>query len=230
MPYNYKNVFVVIPVYNEEKVIRQVIDEVKRSGDYTVLVVDDGSEDNTYAICRSEEDIIVLHHRINRGKGAAITTGLAAANKLKAQIVVTMDGDGQHDPKDIHALIAPIINDGFDVTLGTRMCNPIGMPYVRRIANHIGNFFTWIFYGARVSDSQSGFRAFSMRSVLILSIKADKYEYDSSVIKEINHNRLRYKEIPVKVRYTDYSIGKKHQQGFINGLKTLFRMIWGILS
>jgi len=227
---NLRKVFVVIPAYNEEQVIGLVIDEVKAAGNFWIVVVDDGSEDNTFSICKADTDVIVIRHKINRGKGAAVKTGVAAAKAFDADIIVTLDGDGQHDPQDISALIEPIFNDGVDVILGTRMTDPDGMPLIRKVANYIGNFFTWCFYGIWVSDSQSGFRAFSKYSASIINTKADKYEYDSKIIREINNNKLRFKEVPVKVRYTGYSMGKKNQQGFTNGIRTLFRMIWGILS
>jgi hypothetical protein len=87
-----------------------------------------------------------------------------------------------------------------------------------------------LFYGTWVSDSQSGFRAFSRYAASLINTNADKYEYDSHVIREIRDHNLKFKEIPIKVKYTDYSMGKIHQQGFTNGIKTLLRMIWKILS
>jgi glycosyltransferase involved in cell wall biosynthesis len=222
-------VAVVVPAYNEASVIADVIGEIKAAGDYLLLVVDDGSKDETYAVAQAVPGVIALRHRINRGKGAATKTGIVAANLLGADIIVTMDGDGQHDPGDIENLIAPIVSDACDVVLGTRQKIKGEMPFFKIIANKIGNVVTWILYGIHVSDSQSGFRAYSRFAAKIIDTKADKYEYDSKVIREINNNRLRFVEVPIKVRYTDYSMGKPQKQGFINGLKTLARMIWGTL-
>ncbi len=103
------------------------------------------------------------------------------------------------------------------------------MPFVKIIANKIGNIVTWLLYGIHVSDSQSGFRAYSHVAATIIDTKADKYEYDSKVIREINNNRLRFIEVPIKVRYTEYSMGKPQKQGFVNGIKTLVRMVWGMI-
>ena len=153
-----------------------------------------------------------------------------AANLLAADIVVTMDGDGQHDPADIETLTGPILAGESDVVLGSRLLNREEMPFIKVIANSIGNFFTWIFYGILVSDSQSGYRAYSKFAALIIDTKADKYEYDSKVIREIRNNRLRFAEVPVHTRYTDYSKGKKHKQGLVNGLQTLYRMIWKMIA
>lgn len=224
-----KAVAIVIPAYNESKVIAEVIQEIRTVGDCQIVVVDDGSRDETFTAAASCTGVVALRHKINRGKGAATKTGIVAANRLGADIVVTMDGDGQHDPADIEALIQPILDGRCDVALGTRPKVKGEMPFIKIIANKIGNIVTWLLYGIHVSDSQSGFRAYSHYAATIIDTKADKYEYDSKVIREINNNRLRYTEVPIQVRYTEYSMGKTQKQGFINGIKTLVRMIWGML-
>jgi len=210
-------VSVVVPAYNEAEVIAEVVREVRAAGDYLIIVVDDGSNDDTFQQAKCCDEVVVLRHRINRGKGAATKTGIVAANRLGADIVVTLDGDGQHDPTDIEALIAPIQKGQCDVVLGCRPRVSGEMPFIKIIANKIGNIVTWLFYGIHVSDSQSGFRAYSRFAATIIDTKADKYEYDSKVIREINNNRLRFVEVPIKVRYTEYSMGKPQKQGFING-------------
>lgn len=220
---------IVIPVFNEASVIGDVIEEVRKYGDFILIVVDDGSDDDTF-VQSAAHDVLTLRHKINRGKGAAVKTGIMAANLLTADIIVTLDGDGQHDPADIETLIRPILAGEADVVLGSRLLNREKMPFAKVIANSIGNFFTWIFYGILVSDSQSGYRAYSKYAALIIDTKADKYEYDSKVIREIKNNRLRFAEVPVHTRYTDYSKGKKHKQGVVNGLQTLYRMIWKMIA
>ena len=220
---------VVIPIHNEAMVIGEVLNETHGAGNYTTIVVDDGSKDDSF-VQASVYGALVLRHRINRGKGAAVKTGIMAANLLESDIVVTMDGDGQHDPRDINALVTPILDNQADVVLGSRTLNRGEMPVIKQIANYFGNLFTWLFFGIWVSDSQSGFRAYSKYAALIIDTKADKYEYDSKVIREVKTNRLRFTEVPVQTRYTEYSKGKKQKQGLINGLITLFRMIWGMLT
>lgn len=222
-------VVIVIPVYNEATVIGDVLTEIRDTGSYTVIVVDDGSGDDSF-VQAFVHRALTLRHRINRGKGAAMKTGIMAANLLEPDVVVTMDGDGQHDPADIAALIRPIIEEGSDVVLGSRTLNRDEMPKIKVLANYFGNFFTWLLYGIWVSDSQSGFRAYSKYAALVIDTKADKYEYDSKVIREIKTNRLSFAEVPVQTRYTEYSQGKTQKQGFVNGLITLFRMIWNMLT
>jgi UDP-N-acetylglucosamine---dolichyl-phosphate N-acetylglucosaminyltransferase len=224
-----KAVTIVIPAYNESQAIADVIREIKDFGEYQIIVVDDGSKDDTQAQAAACSGVIALRHKINRGKGAATKTGIVAANRLGTDIIVTMDGDGQHDPSDIEVLVQPLIDGTCDVVLGTRPKRKGEMPFIKIIANRIGNTITWLLYGIHVSDSQSGFRAYSHYASTIIDTKADKYEYDSKVIREINNNRLKFIEVPIKVRYTKYSMGKPQKQGFINGLKTLVRMIWSML-
>jgi glycosyltransferase involved in cell wall biosynthesis len=222
------NIFIIIAAYNEDAVIEDVIDEVRQYGYFNIVIVDDGSKDLTFEKSKNK-GVTTLRHKINRGKGAAVKTGFAAASLLGADIMVTMDGDGQHHPKDIESLVKPIYEEEIDVVLGSRLLNTEGMPFIKIIANKIGNIATLILYGIHVSDSQSGFRAYSHFAVTKIDTKADKYEYDSKVLREIKNNRLRFIEVPIEVKYTEYSMGKAQKQGFLNGLKTLGRMIWDLI-
>ncbi len=220
---------IVIPVFNEAVVIGQVIKNVRAHGYDTIIVVDDGSSDDSF-ITAAAHDVLAIRLRVNRGKGAAVKTGIMAANLLDADVVVTFDGDGQHDPADIEPLIRPILEDNIDVVLGSRLLNREEMPFIKMIANSIGNFITWLFYGLLVSDSQSGLRAYSRFAALIIDTKADKYEYDSKVIREIKNNRLNFSEVPVHTLYTEHSSNKPHKQGFTNGIITLGRMVWNLIA
>lgn len=217
------NIYIIIPVFNEERVISSVISAVRRAGYRNIIVVDDGSTDDTYHAAR-KAGATVVRHAVNRGKGAAVKTGIEAAKILGATVIVTMDGDGQHEATDISRLLAPL-SRGYDVSLGTRMKNPNGMPFVRRIANTTANIATWLFYGLWVSDSQSGFRAYSSRAFNEIQTTTDRYEYDSEVIREMARRRLRFTEVPIKATYTSYSMGKKEKQSFANGIRTLLHVI-----
>lgn len=217
-------IYIIIPAFNEEKVIQEVLAEIKKAGYGNIIVIDDGSADNTHRKAAEVPGVVALKHFLNRGKGAAVKTGIEAAKKLGADVVVTMDGDGQHNPEDISKMLQ-LINAGKDVVLGTRLKNPKGMPFYKILANYLGNFFTWMIYGLWVTDSQSGFRAYSKKSIRLIETKTDRYEYDSEVIREISRNKLKYTEVPIEVRYTEYSMNKKHKMNFKNGLKTLIKMM-----
>lgn len=224
-----KNIWILIPAYNEERVIADVITEIKAAGYQNIVVVDDGSNDQTYEVAK-KTGVTVLRHRLNRGKGAATKTSIEAAKLLGANIIVTMDGDGQHNPADIESLIAPIRDGHCDVVLGTRLKNPRGMPWYKIIQNWIGNAIVWYIYGLWVSDSQSGFRAYSRHASEVINTKTDRYEYDGEVIREIYKYKLKYREVPIEVRYTKYSMGKLHKQSFENGIKTVYKMIFHTLK
>jgi len=218
-----KKIVILIPAYNEQSVIGDVLRDIRLAGYPDIIVVDDGSSDETYQKAQQAEGVIVLRHFINRGKGAAMKTGIEATKILKADVVVTMDGDGQHDPRDI-ARMVQFVSDGNDVVLGTRTIDSRTMPFWKVLANKSGNFFTWLLYGLWVTDSQSGFRAFSRRAIERIETRTDRYEYDSEVIREIHRHGLKFVEVPVSVRYTEYSQSKVVRQGLKNGLKTLFKM------
>lgn len=225
-----KKIFVVVPAFNEASVIQEVIKEIQNSGYSNIIVVDDGSRDNTQAKASELIGENALRHKINRGKGAATKTGIEAAKILGADIIITVDGDGQHDPKDIAKMIAPILENKCDVVLGTRLLDPRGMPWYKILANHFGNFCTWFLFGLWVTDSQSGMRAYSRHAAEVINTKADRYEYDSQVIREIYIYKLKFQEVPISVRYTDYSMGKVDKQNLTNGLKTIYKMIWNMIS
>ena len=218
------NTYVIIPVFNEEKVIFDVVWGIKKSGYNNIIIVDDGSADNTYDKVKNIDGVIALRHFLNRGKGAAVKTGIEAAKILGADAVITIDGDGQHDPGDIGKM-EELIYGGYDAVLGVRFENGNSIPFLNIVYNKIGNFFAWLIYGLWVSDSQSGFRAYSEKTIELLDAKTDRYEYDSEIIGEIKKNKLNFTEVPIKVRYTEYSKNKKDKQNFKNGVKTLIRML-----
>lgn len=222
-------IFIVIPAYNEETVIRDVIREIQNAGYQNIVVVDDGSSDQTYQKAKEVLPENSFRHKLNRGKGGATKTGIEASKLLGADIIVTMDGDGQHDPKDIKTLTEPIENKQCEVVLGSRLMNPEGMPWYKIIHNKIGNAITWYLYGLWVTDSQSGFRAYSRKAAEHINTQGDRYEYDSEVIKEIHIYKLKFKEVPIQVRYTQYSMGKIQKQGLANGIKTAYKMLWNLI-
>ncbi|KKP43151.1 MAG: glycosyl transferase family 2 [candidate division WS6 bacterium GW2011_GWC1_33_20] len=222
--------YIVLPAYCEGKVIKEVVESIKKKGYKNIIVVDDGSTDNT---CKEAKysGAITISHTINRGKGAATQTGIDAAKLLGADIVVTMDSDGQHDPKDIKKLIKPIEEGKADVTIGSRMINGKDMPQSRILMNKIANIVTYIFFGILVSDSQSGFRAYNKKAYTTVYTYMDRYEFESEMLGQIKNANLKIKEVPIKVIYTDYSLSKyKHMgkfsaQGLINGIRMVIRLI-----
>ncbi len=212
-----KDICIIIPVYNEKKeIVKGLIKELKKEGYENLCFVDDGSDD---VINIFRENVVVLRHCINRGKGAAVKTAMMYAIAKKYNIIVTIDGDGQHNPKDIKQFIKEI-EKGYEVVLGTRLENDSCMPFYKRIANHVSNIITWIFFGIYVADSQSGMRAYTLEAIKKIDTKSDNYAFDSEVIREIGRLDLKYTEIPINVRYTEYSMNKQTRQTIWSGIKT----------
>ncbi len=219
---------IVIPAYNEAKVLTQVLSELINyfSAD-NIVVVDDGSVDETYQVAK-EKGIKVMRHFINRGAGAATKTGLIYAfDKLNADIAVTFDADGQHNQCDIFCLFDPIVRGEADLVLGSRFLAKQNLPLTRRLANYLANFFTWLLFGIWVSDSQSGFKAISRQAWQKIEIHGDHFEFCSEIIAEIKRNKIKYCEVPIKVYYSAYSRSKG--QSLVNGLKTLLHLIFNRL-
>ncbi|MCI0565690.1 glycosyltransferase family 2 protein [bacterium] len=211
-------IFVVIPAFNEARAIGPVVRSVREAGFSHIFVVDDGGEDETLHEA-TRAGAYCLRHGVNRGKGAAVETGIEAARISGAEIVVTMDGDGQHSARDIEKLLAPIM-EGKDVCLGVRAFDPKVMPRGKIAANIIANAFIYALYGLSVRDSQSGFRAYGKRALGLIRPDCDGYEYDSRVIGEIERHGLAWAEVPIATLYTAYSNNKKQRQNFLTGVKT----------
>jgi len=215
---------IVIPAYNEEKTIRTVLTDIKNTGlDSEIIVVDDGSEDKTYELAL-EEGAFVLRHLINRGVGAAIITGIMAALQTDTEIIVTFDADLQHAPEDIETLIKPIINDEADVTIGSRFLLKESykeMPFHKVIGNKILNFFTSLLARRKISDSQSGLRAFKRESLENMDIVCDRYAVSSELIVELSKRGLRTIEVPIKARYPE----KKRGTTVISGIGIIFDLL-----
>ncbi|MBI2552361.1 glycosyltransferase family 2 protein [Candidatus Uhrbacteria bacterium] len=242
-------VVVVIPAYNEERTVGEVVGKCKmqpflsppfQGGDeegVKTIVVDDGSTDRTAEVARAA-GAIVLRHPINRGLGAALSTGIDGAIQLitnnsitNNSIIVTLDADLQHDPAEIARVIQPILEGQAEVVIGSRFMTTgqhdnrtaRWIPITRKIGNWCGNFFTWLLFGIWVTDSQSGFRAFSGAAAEKLRLRTSTMEVSSEIIREIARLKLKMAEVPITVKYDKYSLSKG--QGFLRGLETLWKLI-----
>jgi len=217
-----KKIVIIIPVFNEQNAILSVIKDVKSHGYKNILIIDDGSSDDTSTLLKSKR-VSYLRHIINRGKGAAMKTGFEASKLLLADIIVTMDGDGQHFAKDISKLIKKI-ELGNDVALGHRSYKKGQMPLIRIIFNKFANLATWVVYGILVEDSQSGFRAYSKNALRQIDTQSDGYEFDSEIIREIKRHKLVFAQVSITTSYTRYSTTKLKKQNILNSAKMLYRM------
>ncbi len=202
-------IFIVIAAYNEGKSIARVISGLKKAGYKDIVIVDDGSKDDTYSTIK-KSGVHALHHVVNRGQGAALKTGIDYALKAGADIIVTFDADGQHRVEDISSMIRPIVKKQCDATIGSRFLKRTNMPFLRRITLKMGVFIMWLFYGVKMTDAHNGFRALSRDAAKKIEITSDRMEHASQIIEEIHKKKIKYMEMPVTIKYTDYSMNKGH--------------------
>lgn len=217
---------IFLPAYNEGGVIGGVLEKLptKLAGIDRIqtIVVDDGSKDETSRVAR-EHGAVVARHRINRGVGLATITGIRVAQQLGTDILVMMDSDGQHAPEDLPKLLAPLLGKEADVVVGTRLVNPKGMPWIRRVGNKTMNFFLKVLAGVQTTDSQSGFRGFTIDALTKMELTTSGYEVHTEILVAARKAGLRVAEVPIKVIYTAYS--KKKGQTITNALNVIFRLI-----
>ncbi|MBI2485303.1 glycosyltransferase family 2 protein [Candidatus Uhrbacteria bacterium] len=214
-------IIAVIPAYNEASMVGSVV-RAALPFVSEVVVIDDGSKDET-AKRAKEAGACVYAHIMNRGLGATLATGISAALKRGADILITLDADGQHDPSEIPHFIRAIEEKHVDAVIGSRLLQKSGMPAYRRLYNWIGNAVTWALFGLWVTDSQSGFRAFTRAGASRLTLRSNRMEVSSEFIKEIRDKNISFCEIPCSVKYTDYSLSKG--QSFFVGLSTAGKLL-----
>lgn len=204
---------IILPAFNEAKVINQVLAQVKQVAaklplKTEICVVNDGSHDNTARVAKNTQ-ATVLTHVINRGLGASLSTGLKYAKQIQADFAVTMDSDGQHDPNDLITVLTPLLNNQADVVIGSRRLQPTGrMPFLRQLNNQAFNLLTRLLFGVVTTDSLSGFRGFGKRAIQLIELKTERMEVSNEFFTEIKRHHLNFTEVPIKVIYTDYSMSK----------------------
>jgi polyprenyl-phospho-N-acetylgalactosaminyl synthase len=202
-----RRLFLVIAAYNESGAIAEVVRELS-AGYPNVVVVDDGSTDDTLRQAQAA-GAIVLRHLVNRGQGAALQTGITYALSAGAEVIATFDADGQHSPDDLPALVRPIFAGEVDICLGSRFLGQVSaMPRRRRWMLRAAVGFTRLTSGLRLSDTHNGLRAFSRRAAQHFDIQLDRMAHASELIDQVRSSALPYREIPVHIRYTRYSLAK----------------------
>jgi UDP-N-acetylglucosamine---dolichyl-phosphate N-acetylglucosaminyltransferase len=223
------SLYLIIPAFNEGRVIGATLAALpaRFSGvdEVTIVVVDDGSTDDTAEVVRRSGDarVVLLHHVINRGLGGALGTGLEYARRAGADYVITYDADGQHAPEDIATVLAPLVAGQADAVVGSRLIAPRGMPWYRIAGNWGLNLFTFFVFGMWTTDSQSGMRGFSRPAIERIEVRLDRMEVSSEFFKEIRRCRLRYAEVPIRAIYSDYSLAKG--QSNWNAFHILIRLV-----
>jgi glycosyltransferase involved in cell wall biosynthesis len=187
-------IFVIIPAYNEETSIIKAIKECKKYVN-NVIVINDGSIDNTAKIAQ-KENVIVVSHFFNKGLAQAMKTGIAEALKSGAEVIVNFDADMQYDAADIPNLVMPILNNQFDLMIGSRFEGKIiKMPISKKLANKLFSKVIALFTKSNITDAQSGYRAFSAKFAKSIKIRRG-FTYTQQMIIEASEKNFRIGEIP----------------------------------
>ena len=189
----------IIPAYNEEVALGSIILRTLQYVD-EVIIVNDGSDDKTVEVARLA-GAEIINHATNLGKGEALKSGFSAIGDV--DVVVTIDGDGQHNPDEIPSLIKPVIEDGADLVNGSRYMNgpEENTPAYRRVGQQVLDNATNISAGIKVTDSQSGFRAFSPAACKVFRFYDTGFGIESEMLVDVAEAGLKIVEVPITVRY-----------------------------
>jgi glycosyltransferase involved in cell wall biosynthesis len=218
--------FIIIPVFNEREVIEDLIKSLNKNGySSTVIFVDDGSEDGTYEMIKDSGFAVVRNER-NYGKGFSQRRGFQEALKRDAEILITMDGDLQHDPSYIKDFLAKVM-EGNDIVIGSRW-NELGkMPRDRYLSNRLTTLAVSLFAKKKIEDSQSGFRAYKREVVESISFDSDKFEAESELLMKalVSGKKLGYVSIPAL--YHERLKSKiRRLEDTLRFLKMFFKLVW----
>lgn len=217
---------IVIPVYNERATVSQIIARCRALPlDKEIVVVDDGSSDGTREILKGEEGVggvRVIMHEKNRGKGAAVRTGIEAA---VGDILVIQDADLEYMPEEFPALIQPIAEGWADVVYGSRF---MGTHRVFKVVHFMGNKFltyvTNILYDTMLSDMETCYKAFRAEIIKSLKLKSDRFNFEPEITAKIfKKKKLRVYEMPISYHGRDYDEGKKIT--WFDGIPALWALI-----
>ena len=214
-----KKVCVIIPFYNEERVISEVLKSILDAG-YSVLAVDDGSKDNSNKIAKNC-DIKLLKHSINLGQGAALQTGIEFARlNPYFEYFVTFDSDGQHKVENISDVLQPLINDEADFVFGTRFQDDkTQFPFLKRLILILAIKYSRLSTGVPLTDTHNGFRAMNKRAINTINLNFPGMTHASEFVEKAGSSGLVIKEVPVHIMYTNYS--KRKGQSVWNAINIL---------
>jgi len=222
---------VLIPAFNEEKTIASVIKAIPRKiqgiSKVLVLIVNDGSKDNTVLKARKAKADKVVSHKKNKGLGIAFKTGIEEALKMKADIIVNIDADGQFNPNDIEKIIEPILKEKADMVTCSRFKDKAlepRMPFVKKFGNKLFTKMINFFTKSCFTDTQCGFRAYNREAALRLNLFA-KFTYTQEVLIDLLHKGMRIKEVACKVEGERRGKSRVVSHWYSYGIKALIIVI-----
>ena len=213
-------VAVLLPAYNEEVAIASMILLSSKYAD-EVIVIDDGSTDRTKEVSELAGATILSHNK-NKGKGVALKTGFEYAKDF--DIIVTIDADGQHNPSEIPLLLKPILDDEADFVNGSRYINghETSTPTYRRVGQTVLDKTTNIASGVKITDSQSGFRAFSSKCFQCFNFDPEGFGIESDMLIEAANHNMRITEVEITVRY---DVNTTTANPVVQGVSVLLRVL-----
>ena len=221
---NKNNIYVIIPVYNETFLLQGVINDLLKASYNNIIVIDDGSTLNIRAIVK-HLPVTYIRHKVNLGQGAALQTGFDYVKKKDFDTIITFDGDGQHNVDDISSLLFPIEEDSADIALGSRFLikNKNQVPLIRKIVLQIARHINLIFSGLLLSDAHNGLRALNKKAIETIHFSENRMAHASEILFQIKKYHLRFKEVPVNVKYTSNALRKG--QSSMESIKILFDLV-----
>ncbi|HVF97319.1 MAG TPA: glycosyltransferase family 2 protein [Flavisolibacter sp.] len=219
LPANGPGVFVIIAAYNEAATIGTVV-EALMGKDYTIVVVDDGSDQSIQPLLQ-DKPVYLLSHKINLGQGAALQTGIEFALEKGAEVIVTFDADGQHRTPDIPVLVEALTRTSADIAFGSRFLQTThGVPLRRKFLLQAARFVNLLFTGLMLSDAHNGLRAITAAAAKKIKIEENRMAHATEILWQVEKLNLRYVEVPVQINYTTYSTQKG--QGLADAFRILF--------
>lgn len=194
------NCVVLIPTYNNAGTLLQVIDDVRRYAN-DIMVVNDGSTDNTADLLATQSDLRVIAYERNRGKGYALKRGLREAARIGYAYAITIDSDGQHYANDIAVFVEAAERSANTLFVGARNLQAENMPSQNTFANKFSNFWFWAETGTHLTDTQSGFRLYPLAEITKMHFITSRYEFEVEVLVRAAWKGLKVENVPIKVYY-----------------------------
>lgn len=222
-PTNPRDVFVIIPAYNEQAAIRQVVEQLL-TYNYSIIVIDDGSNPPLQPALDALP-VWILRHRVNLGQGAALQTGIEFALEKQARYIVTFDADGQHHGNDIDVLLQELITKKAGIVFGSRFLEGAvhNMPARRKTTVRLARYLNYAFTGLLLTDAHNGLRALNREAATRIKLKENRMAHATEILAQVRKNKLRYSEVPVHIHYSEYS--RKKGQTIWSGFRIFFDLL-----